>query len=61
MGYGLVVCILSNIVIGLVVVLNVEVVMLIIDELVKNYKEKLRIDLFFYEEMLKKFVENYGF
>jgi hypothetical protein len=35
--------------------------MLVIDELAKNYKEKLRIDLSSHEETLKKLVENHGF
>jgi predicted GNAT family N-acyltransferase len=38
-----------------------EAAMLVIDELAKNYKEKLRIDLSSHEETLKKLVENHGF
>ncbi|MEI4526508.1 GNAT family N-acetyltransferase [Priestia megaterium] len=60
-GYGLAVRTPSNIVIGPVVAPNAEAAMLIIDELAKNYKEKLRIDLSSHEETLKKLVENHGF
>ncbi|MCJ7984937.1 hypothetical protein MUB16_14335 [Priestia sp. OVL9] len=38
-----------------------EAAMLVIDELAKNYKEKLRIDLSSHEETLKKLMENHGF
>ncbi|MGG3270334.1 GNAT family N-acetyltransferase [Priestia aryabhattai] len=61
MGYGLAVRTPSNIVIGPVVAPHAEVAMLVIDELAKSYKEKLRIDLSSHEETLKKLVENHGF
>lgn len=60
-GYGLAVRTSSNIVIGPVVAPNAEAAMLVIDELAKNYNEKLRIDLSSHEETLKKLVENHGF
>lgn len=60
-GYGLAVRTPSNIVIGPVIAPNAEAAMLVIDELAKNYKEKLRIDLSSHEETLKKLMENHGF
>ena len=61
MGYGLAVRTPSNIVIGPVVAPSAEAAMLVIDELAKSYKEKLRIDLSSHAEMLKNLIENHGF